>query len=319
MQITLAQPRSFCAGVVRAIDIVKTTLEFYRPPIYVLHEIVHNRRVVESLEAEGAIFTETLAEIPDGAVVIFSAHGVSNARFSEAQRKNLQIIDATCPLVSKVHREVATHARHHREVILIGHPNHVEVIGTLGRYEQSQGGGIYVVQNIEEAQSIQVKNPEQVGYVTQTTLSINDTQKIIEVLQKRFPKLIAPAKGDICYATQNRQQGILEMIPNIDLLLIVGAKNSSNCNRLKEIGVEHGIPSYLIPGVADIQKEWFQNNPRIGLSAGASTPELVVQEVLNTLKKMGVQKMHELPAEPEQVTFTLPSPLKELLEKSKSF
>ena len=308
----MIQPRGFCAGVVRAVDIVTSALKMYGPPVYVLHEIVHNRRVVSDLEKEGAIFVERLDEIPDNQTVIFSAHGVSYQRELAAKRRNLHVIDATCPLVSKVHREVTQHSRYDREVILIGHEGHVEVNGTLGRYHSRQGG-IYLVQNEEEVAALKVKDPSNLGYVTQTTLSQFDTEKIIDALKERFPAIKGPNKDDICYATQNRQNALVEMANKVDLFLVVGAKNSSNSNRLREVGESMGVPSYLIQSVNEIDEHWFHPGLKIGITAGASTPEVIVQEVVERLKEIGATKFEQIVNEVENVHFPLPSELKESL------
>ncbi len=310
MQVILAQPRSFCAGVVRAIDIVKHALEMFGPPVYVLHEIVHNGHVLSDLRKLGAIFVEQIHEIPKNSVIIFSAHGVAKSKFDEATARELTVIDATCPLVSKVHREVITHARHQREVILIGHPDHVEVQGTLGQYASISQQGIYVVSNKHEAEEIRVYNPNQLGYVTQTTLSIFDTEEIINILKKRFPNISGPRKDDICYATQNRQQAVVEMINDIDILLVVGAQNSSNTNRLKELGANKGVPSYLIQSAADIDRRWLNPQSRIGITAGASTPDYLVIEVVELLKSLNPTELIEQEAIPENVSFPLPQILR---------
>lgn len=307
LQVTLANPRSFCAGVVRAIEIVEKALKIYGSPVYVLHEIVHNKHVVDSLRAQGAIFVETLEEVPEGETIIFSAHGVSRERIEQAQQKYLNIIDATCPLVTKVHREVDRYARKAKEVILIGHAGHVEVEGTLGQYDRQWGGDIYLVQNVEDVYRLKVKNPENLGYVTQTTLSFYDTQKIIRALKKRFPLISSPKKNDICYATQNRQQAVIELAEKVDVLLVVGAKNSSNANRLREVGEERGISSYLIEDADELQEEWISPDTHIGITAGASTPEKLVRGVLNKLRVKGVAKVTEMQAAPETIVFPLPA------------
>lgn len=307
LQVTLANPRSFCAGVVRAIDIVERALEIYGSPVYVLHEIVHNKHVVDNLREKGAVFVETLAEVPEGETIIFSAHGVSRERIEQAHQRNLNIIDATCPLVTKVHREVTRYARKAKEVVLIGHAGHVEVDGTLGQYDRQWGGDIYLVQNVEDVERLEVKYPDHLGYVTQTTLSFYDTQKIIQALKTRFPLISNPKKNDICYATQNRQQAVIEMAENVDVLLVVGSKNSSNSNRLREVGEERGIPAYLIESADEVQDAWFVPGDRIGITAGASTPEILVQEVLNQLRLKGVANITEMQAVPETIVFPLPA------------
>lgn len=314
MQVKLAQPRSFCAGVVRAIDIVEKALQVFGTPVYVLHEIVHNRFVVSDLETKGAIFVEEIERIPDRSTIIFSAHGVAQARVEQAQKKQLNIIDATCPLVAKVHREVVDHASRAREVVLIGHEGHVEVTGTLGQYDTGSGGQIYLVQSVEDAQQLEVNSPENLGYVTQTTLSMFDTEEIIAALKKRFPKIQGPRKDDICYATQNRQQAVIQLSEEVELLLVVGAKNSSNTNRLREVGEKHGLDAYLIQSAADIQASWFSPEIKVGITAGASTPEHLVQGVIDRLKEMGANSVQELDAEPERVIFPLPQELREAMK-----
>ncbi|MEO1052015.1 MAG: 4-hydroxy-3-methylbut-2-enyl diphosphate reductase [Bacteroidota bacterium] len=316
MQVKLANPRSFCAGVTRAIDIVEKAIDVYGPPIYVLHEIVHNRFVVKDLEEKGAIFVEELSEIPDGVRVVFSAHGVAKSRELEARRKDLTVLDATCPLVAKVHQEVKSYSSQAKEVVLIGHAKHVEVIGTIGQYDRSSGGEIYLVGSVEEAEKLVVNDPDNLGYVTQTTLSIFDTQKIVDALKKRFPKIVGPKKDDICYATQNRQQAIIGMADEIDILLVVGAKNSSNSNRLREVGENLGLRSYLIQSADNINAEWFNQNVRIGVTAGASAPEVLVQGVIERLNNLGASSVQEVDGERENVIFSLPAPLKEDIEKT---
>ena len=265
MEVLLAQPRGFCAGVVRAIEIVEHALEIYGAPVYVLHEIVHNRYVVEDLQSRGAVFVECLQDIPPGALVIFSAHGVPAAVVEASSERNLHVIDATCPLVSKVHREVARHARDGREVILVGHAGHPEVNGTMGRYKPSNGGEIYLVETVEDVGRLDVRDPDDLGYVTQTTLSVNDTKRIINALHRRFPRIKGPHRDDICYATQNRQNAVRHMAGRVDVLLVVGARNSSNSNRLREVGEQLGILSYLVQDATDIDQSWFWQGVRVGL------------------------------------------------------
>ncbi len=315
MDVILTQPRGFCAGVVRAIEIVESALEIYGAPVYVVHEIVHNQRVVEDLRSRGAVFVETLDEVPDDAVTIFSAHGVSDAMIRKAEDRRLEVINATCPLVTRVHLEVIRHAREGREVILIGHAGHPEVNGTLGHYGRSFGGAIYLVQEVADVDSLQVRNPEDLTYVTQTTLSVDDTATIVEALKKRFPKIIEPRKNDICYATQNRQTAVRELAPQVDLLIVVGARNSSNSNRLREVGEHVGIDAYLVQNAAELDESWFTGKERVGITAGASTPDVLVQEVLDGLKRIGVARVVEMDAEPEGVTFRLPV---SLLQKMKA-
>ena len=315
MDVMLTQPRGFCAGVVRAIEIVESALELYGAPVYVVHEIVHNQRVVEDLRSRGAVFVETLDEVPDDAVTIFSAHGVSDALIKKAENRGLEVINATCPLVTRVHLEVIRHARDGREVILIGHAGHPEVNGTLGHYDQSSGGAIYLVQEVGDVGSLQVRNPEDLTYVTQTTLSVDDTATIVGALKQRFPKIIEPRKDDICYATQNRQTAVRELAPQVDLLIVVGARNSSNSNRLREVGEQMGIDAYLVQNAAELDESWFTGKERVGITAGASTPDVLVREVLDGLKRIGVGRVVEMDAEPEGVTFRLPV---SLLQKMKA-
>ena len=310
MEVLLAQPRGFCAGVVRAIEIVETALEIYGPPVYVLHEIVHNQRVVEDLRSRGAIFTDDLDEIPNGANLIFSAHGVATAKVNETRGRNLNVIDATCPLVTKVHLQVARHAREPREVVLIGHHHHVEVNGTLGHYDKSFGGDIYLIETVDDVAALEVKNPDKVAYVTQTTLSVDDTKEIINALQERFPSIVGPRKDDICYATQNRQQSVKQLSDSVDILIVVGARNSSNSNRLREVGENRGLRSYLVQDAEDLEESWFVGSRSVGVTAGASAPEILVHEVLEKLRSFGISKVREMEAEPEGVTFPLPSSLK---------
>ena len=310
MDVVLAQPRGFCAGVERAIEIVERALEIYGPPVYVLHEIVHNQRVVEDLKSRGAIFTEDLNEVPQGSNLIFSAHGVATEKTNQARKRNLNIIDATCPLVTKVHRQVERHAKAAREVILIGHERHVEVNGTMGHYGRQWGGDIYLVESVEDVAKLQVNNPKDLAYETQTTLSIDDTKQIIAALKKRFPNIGSPRKDDICYATQNRQTAVKQMVNEIDLLIVVGARNSSNSNRLREVGEKKGVEAYLVQDAEDLEKSWFDNGPRVGLTAGASAPEVLVQEVLEKLLKFGVSNIIDMESEPEGVTFPLPLSLR---------
>lgn len=309
MEVILAMPRGFCAGVVRAIQIVEMSLQALPPPVYVLHQIVHNQCVVDKLRARGAIFVESLDDIPAGASVIFSAHGVATAILDKAKQRNLQVIDATCPLVTKVHLEAARHARAGREVVLIGHSGHVEVNGTLGNYDRQWGGDIYLVQRPEDVAGLQVKNPEDLAYITQTTLSVDDTRQIIAVLRARFPKIQGPAKDDICYATQNRQNAVRQFADDIDLLLVVGARNSSNSNRLREVGEQSGVAAFLVENAGQIDPRWLEDVDRVGISAGASTPEELVEEVLEKLRERGARRITEMDAERERMTFALPAAL----------
>ncbi len=310
MDVVLAQPRGFCAGVYRAIEIVERALEIYGPPVYVLHEIVHNQRVVEDLKSRGAIFTEDLNDVPHGSNLIFSAHGVATEKSKQARERNFNIIDATCPLVTKVHRQVERHAKSAREVILIGHERHVEVNGTMGHYDKKWGGNIYLVESVDDVAKLQVKNPSELAYETQTTLSIDDTKQIIDALRKRFPAIGGPRKDDICYATQNRQTAVKQMMDDIDLLIVVGARNSSNSTRLREVGEKNGLEAYLVQDAEDLDKSWFNKSPRVGLTAGASAPEVLVQEVLDKLQQFGVSNIIDMESEPEGVTFPLPMSLR---------
>ncbi len=309
MEVTLAQPRGFCAGVVRAIEIVERALALYGPPVYVLHEIVHNHRVLEQLRTRGAVFVEELADVPSGSLVVFSAHGVPAAMFAKAEEHGLRVLDATCPLVTKVHREVAAHAREGREVVLIGHAGHVEVNGTFGRYDPSAGGAIYLVQTVEDVARLAVRHPEELAYVTQTTLSVDDTRQVIAALRARFPAIQAPRKDDICYATQNRQNAVKQLAHALDVLVVVGARNSSNSNRLREVAEQMGVAAYLVQDAADLDPAWFEADTRVGVTAGASAPEVLVQEVLERLRQLGARAVREIAAEPETVTFSLPAAL----------
>ena len=285
MKIILANPRGFCAGVGRAIEIVNKVLEQKGPPVYVKHEVVHNQTVVDELRELGAIFVEEISEIPSGATVIYSAHGVSKEVQDQSDASDLGIFDATCPLVSKVHSEVEQHSRAGRDCILIGHKNHPEVEGTMGQYNISNGGKIYLVQSIQEAKEIEVQDPNNISFVTQTTLSVDDTQEIIKVLQKRFPSILGPRKDDICYATQNRQDAVKQLALECDLILVIGSKNSSNSNRLREIAERSGVESHLIDTSADLNLDWFHEKKVLGITSGASAPEHLVEELLDTLSQ----------------------------------
>ena len=285
MKIILANPRGFCAGVGRAIEIVNKVLEQKGPPVYVKHEVVHNQTVVDELRELGAIFVEEISEIPSGATVIYSAHGVSKEVQDQSDANDLGIFDATCPLVSKVHSEVEQHSRAGRDCILIGHKNHPEVEGTMGQYNISKGGKIYLVQSIQEAKEIEVQDPNNISFVTQTTLSVDDTQEIIKVLQKRFPSILGPRKDDICYATQNRQDAVKQLALECDLILVIGSKNSSNSNRLREIAERSGVESYLIDTSEDLNLDWFHEKKVLGITSGASAPEHLVEELLDTLSQ----------------------------------
>ncbi len=305
LHVRLARPRGFCAGVERAIEIVERALDLYGPPVYVRHEIVHNRHVVDSLRAKGAVFVEELEEIPDGAVTVFSAHGVSQAVEDEAQRRDLPVIDATCPLVSKVHTEGRNHARKGREVILIGHAGHPEVEGTQGRIP----GGVHLVSRTEDVPDVEVRDPKKVAYVTQTTLSVDDTRDVIDALQMRFPGIVGLDVKDICYATQNRQQAVRNLAAQVDMLLVVGSRNSSNSNRLREIGAEMGVPSFLIDDASALDPAWLEGIATVGITAGASAPEELVQELIARLGEFGDVTMEELPGTEEHTQFKLPREL----------
>ncbi|MCH9698854.1 MAG: 4-hydroxy-3-methylbut-2-enyl diphosphate reductase [Gammaproteobacteria bacterium] len=311
MDVTLTKPRGFCAGVVRAIEIVESALEKYGAPVYVVHEIVHNHRVVEDLRSRGAVFVETLDEVPADAVTIFSAHGVPDDMLTDAEARGLGVIDATCPLVTRVHKEVVKNAQLGREIVLIGHAGHPEVIGTLGHYDTSFGGAMYLVQDVDDVAKLKdkVKNPDQMTYVTQTTLSVDDTANIVSALKETFPRIIEPRKDDICYATQNRQSAVRQLADSVDLLIVVGARNSSNSNRLQEVGEHMGIKSYLVQDAEELQKNWFADVKEVGITAGASTPEVLVQEVLDTIKQFGITDIQEMDAPEEKVTFALPGEL----------
>jgi 4-hydroxy-3-methylbut-2-en-1-yl diphosphate reductase len=310
MKIMLANPRGFCAGVDRAIDIVERALKLFGAPIYVRHEVVHNRYVVDRLRNLGAVFVEELDEVPDGATVIFSAHGVSRAVQLEATRRGLEVFDATCPLVTKVHMEVSRYGREGREVILIGHAGHPEVEGTMGQYDRSHGGEIYLVENPGDVARLDVRQPDRLAFVTQTTLSVDDTARVIEALRKRFPTLTSPRKEDICYATQNRQDAVKVLVANCDAIVVVGSQTSSNSSRLKEIAVKAGIPGYMVDSADDLCREWFTNCGTVGVTAGASAPEILVQQVVARLKEWGGELPQELVGREEHVVFTLPKVLR---------
>ena len=310
MEVLLANPRGFCAGVDRAIDIVNRALDVFGAPIYVRHEVVHNKFVVEDLRSRGAVFVDELEEVPDDCIVIFSAHGVSQAVRSEAARRSLKVFDATCPLVTKVHIEVARYSAEGRECILIGHRGHPEVEGTMGQYDASAGGDIYLIEDEQQVDSLAVRDPDKLSYVTQTTLSMDDTARVIEALRRRFPKVQGPRKDDICYATQNRQDAVKQLAARCDLVLVVGSPNSSNSNRLRELAERMGAAAYLLDGVADIDPAWLRGKTRIGVTAGASAPEVLVREVLEGLRELGASIPVELEGRPENVTFSLPRELR---------
>jgi 4-hydroxy-3-methylbut-2-enyl diphosphate reductase len=309
-KILLANPRGFCAGVDRAIEIVERALALLGAPIYVRHEVVHNRFVVESLRTRGAVFVDELSDVPDGHSVIFSAHGVSQSVREEAKQRQLRVFDATCPLVTKVHLEVARRCRDGYEVILIGHRGHPEVEGTMGQcMADSDNSRIHLVVTAKDAEGVDIGHPEKIAFVTQTTLSIDDTQQIISALQKRFPNIIGPKKNDICYATQNRQDAVKELAMQCDLVLVVGSPNSSNSNRLREIAEKFGPPAHLIDGADDIDPRWLDGKHHIGVTAGASAPEVLVESVIDKLKAWGAEEVIEAQGKEEQVVFALPKTL----------
>jgi 4-hydroxy-3-methylbut-2-enyl diphosphate reductase len=311
MDIVLANPRGFCAGVDRAIEIVKRAIETLGAPIYVRHEVVHNRFVVEDLRQRGAVFVEDLDEVPEGGTVIFSAHGVSQAVRADAATRGLKVFDATCPLVTKVHIEVARHCRAGRDVVLIGHEGHPEVEGTMGQWRAEAGQGhIYLVEDVADAEGLQVSQPENLAYTTQTTLSVDETRDVIATLQRRFPTLQGPRHDDICYATQNRQDAVRELAAECDLVLVVGSVNSSNSNRLRELAEKQGASAYLVDGAEHIEAHWLEGIKRIGVTAGASAPEVLVQGVVQRLRELGGGDVRELHGEPEDMVFTLPKELR---------
>jgi len=314
MQILLANPRGFCAGVDRAIEIVERALESFGAPIYVRHEVVHNRFVVDGLRARGAIFVDELDEVPDGSTVIFSAHGVSQAVRAQARGRHLRVFDATCPLVTKVHIEVARHAKAGRDVVLIGHAGHPEVEGTLGQWDREGATGeIYLVETPEDVANLKPKHPDNIAYSTQTTLSIDDTKAVIEALRAKFPSILGPRHDDICYATQNRQDAVRRLGQQCDLVLVVGSPNSSNSNRLRELAEKQGVPAHLIDGADDIDPSWLDGKTRIGVTAGASAPESLVQGVVSRLRESGALDVSELSGDVENVTFALPKELRVVL------
>ena len=310
MKILLANPRGFCAGVDRAIDIVERALGLLGAPIYVRHEVVHNRFVVERLQVMGAVFVEELDQVPDGATVIFSAHGVSQAVVDEAARRRLAVFDATCPLVTKVHMEVIGYARAGRDVVLIGHVGHPEVEGTMGRFDTIHGGRIHLVETVADVDRLEVRDPEALALVTQTTLSVDDTARIVEALKARFPDLVTPRREDICYATQNRQDAVKKLAAACDVIVVVGSITSSNSNRLREIAETRGIPGYLIDGPDDLRHEWFAGREIVGVTAGASAPELLVQRVVARLREWGGADAVEVVGREENVVFGLPRELR---------
>ncbi len=310
MEIVLANPRGFCAGVDRAIAIVNRALESFNPPIYVRHEVVHNKFVVDDLRQRGAIFVDELDEVPDDNIVIFSAHGVSKAVQQEATRRGLKVFDATCPLVTKVHIEVTKYAREGIEAILIGHQGHPEVEGTMGQYDKKNGGEIYLVEDEQDVANLVVHNPEQVAFVTQTTLSIDDTAKVIDALRQKFPSIQGPRKDDICYATQNRQDAVRDLAARCDVVLVVGSPNSSNSNRLRELAERMGKQAYLVDNADELDKNWFNAQAKIGVTAGASAPEILIKQVIQRLQDWGAHVPQELAGREESITFSLPKELR---------
>ena len=310
MKIKMANPRGFCAGVDRAIDIVNRALDLFEPPIYVRHEVVHNKFVVNGLRERGAVFVDELHEVPDDSIVIFSAHGVSQSVRNEATARGLKVFDATCPLVTKVHLEVSRYSADGSECILIGHKGHPEVEGTMGQYDHSNGGNIYLVEDEKDVAALEVNNPAALYYVTQTTLSMDDTARVIEALRAKFTKIEGPRKDDICYATQNRQDAVKVLAAGTELLLVVGSPNSSNSNRLRELGERMGAKAYLIDNAEEIQKEWLEGIESIGITAGASAPEVLVQSVVDRLKEWGGEVPEELQGQEENVVFSLPKELR---------
>ncbi|ABC32582.1 4-hydroxy-3-methylbut-2-enyl diphosphate reductase [Hahella chejuensis KCTC 2396] len=310
MKIKLANPRGFCAGVDRAIEIVNRALDVFGAPIYVRHEVVHNRFVVEGLRTRGAVFVDELDEVPDGALVIFSAHGVSQEVRQEADARGLKVFDATCPLVTKVHMEVMRYSRDGRECILIGHAGHPEVEGTMGQYDSANGGAIYLVEDEEDVGRLIVNDPGNLAYVTQTTLSVDDTARVIDALRQTFPEIKGPRKDDICYATQNRQDAVKELAATCDVVLVVGSVNSSNSNRLRELAERMQTPAYLIDGAHEIQPDWFAGAASVGVTAGASAPEVLVQQVVQRLRELGGEAPAEIAGREENIVFSMPKELR---------
>ncbi|AER56811.1 4-hydroxy-3-methylbut-2-enyl diphosphate reductase [Pseudoxanthomonas spadix] len=311
MDVLLANPRGFCAGVDRAIEIVKRAIEALGAPIYVRHEVVHNRFVVDDLKARGAVFVEELDEVPDNSTVIFSAHGVSQAVRQEAERRGLKVFDATCPLVTKVHLEVARHCRAGRDVVLIGHAGHPEVEGTMGQWDRECGTGrIYLVEDIAGVATLQIEQPDNFAYTTQTTLSVDDTVGIIAALRARFPAMQGPKNDDICYATQNRQDAVRDLARQCDLVLVVGSPNSSNSNRLRELAERDGVEAYLIDGAQEIDPAWIDGKRKVGVTAGASAPDVLIDGVIQRLRELGAGGVSELAGEPESMVFALPKELR---------
>ena len=310
IEIKMANPRGFCAGVDRAIEIVNRALDVFGAPIYVRHEVVHNKFVVDNLRDRGAVFVDELHEVPDDVIVIFSAHGVSRAVREEAEQRGLKVFDATCPLVTKVHMEVVKYSREGRECILIGHKGHPEVEGTMGQYDASEGGAIYLVEDVEQVGALTVNDPAHLSFVTQTTLSMDDTAAVIDALRAKFPAIEGPRKDDICYATQNRQDAVKTLAEQSDLVLVVGSPNSSNSNRLRELAERRGCQAHLIDSAADIDAGWLKGIKRVGITAGASAPEVLVQDVIARLCELGAMAPVELEGRPENITFSLPRELR---------
>ena len=310
MKLQLANPRGFCAGVDRAIDIVNRALDLYKPPIYVRHEVVHNKFVVDSLRKRGAVFVDELHEVPDDAIVIFSAHGVSKAVRDEASSRGLKVFDATCPLVTKVHMEVVKFAEEGRECVLIGHQGHPEVEGTMGQYDTSRGGKIYLVESAADVEALKVQHPEKLSYVTQTTLSVDDTAQVIDALRAKFADIAGPRKDDICYATQNRQDAVTQLALESDLVLVVGSHNSSNSNRLRELAQRCGADAHLIDSADDIQQAWLRDVDQVGITAGASAPEVLVQAVVDRLGQLGATAVEEKQGRAENIRFSMPKELR---------
>ena len=309
LNIMLANPRGFCAGVDRAISIVERALELFSPPIYVRHEVVHNRYVVQNLKDRGAVFVEELAQVPDDSIVIFSAHGVSQAVRAEAKRRGLKVFDATCPLVTKVHLQVTRASRKGIECILIGHEGHPEVEGTMGQYSNPQGG-VYLVESPQDVAALEVKDPDNLCFVTQTTLSVDDTMDVINALQAKFPSIEGPRKDDICYATQNRQDAVRKLASDVDLLIVVGSKNSSNSNRLRELAQKAGTQAYLVDNKDDVNATWFEGVARVAVTAGASAPEVLVQQVVEAIAKRAPSTITEVEGCKEDVVFAVPAELR---------
>jgi len=302
MDVLLANPRGFCAGVDRAIAIVEQALAQFGAPIYVRHEVVHNKFVVDDLKAKGAVFVEELDEVPPGATVVFSAHGVSRAVRAEADARGLHVFDATCPLVTKVHVEVAKMREHGREIVMIGHAGHPEVEGTMGQVD----GGMYLVDSVADVANLQVRDPRNLAYVTQTTLSVDDAAQIIAALKSRFPDIVGPKRDDICYATQNRQDAVKAILPSVDAVIVVGSPNSSNSNRLREVASHRGIPAWMVDCADELKPEWIAGRKRVGVTAGASAPEILVKQVIDRLRELGAQRVTELAGAAETIVFPMP-------------